>query len=796
MTNGLNVLLLVVAVFGICAACVAGFLAARFYRMSLQWKRKAEAARNAAPAHTFNESLASSNQPSNAGLTLSSQASLQRKRGVGNFSYWPQTNSFIVDAGTLNLLGLPAVDHGGTLPFDVFMGAIQEQSRASLAEALTACASFDGGPFPIDVHFTALRRDAEVDRVAVLLEPVAATEGVPAHVAGLGWDVSDALKAERDLALTNERLQLALAATRVGLISVDAEASRVWLDATACRLFHVEQTQAAESHVTHRQGNHLSFSAWLSHVNSADRTELVQNLTARELKRGAVRRRITLTDGVTHLQLVTHRRPDAPDGISWIGVVWNVTTEVQREHALTIAREQAQAANLAKSRFLASMSHEIRTPLNAILGFSQLLSRDFTLSETQREQLLTVNQSGRNLLGILNDVLDMAKVETGAAALSEEAVDLAGVTHEIRKLYWPQASGKGLRLELDVALDLPCPLVFDVSRFRQIMNHLLTNALQYTSSGKISIGIAAQPTLDERYRICVRVSDTGPGIPESAQENIFSPFERGANAVESGTGLGLSISRDLARLLKGELSVESDGESGSTFVLTFLARSASNHDRFSSTSLGSRVVDDDHPVTALVVDDKESNRGLLSAILGQVGITVLLANSGQHALELLTTSSPDIAFLDLRMPDMSGFELAGRVKEDAHSAHIPLVAVSASAHEFASSPGAQWFAGFVAKPVNMAEVLEAISRHTNVRFSQTVTRQDQAELANDVAQTLAALTFPNRPELCDALESLDYNRFVNLLDRTPELPKAVREHLRALASRFDNETLLALLRLP
>ncbi len=382
------------------------------------------------PLTTTLNDTAAGTLKSTTGLTLRSHASLLRKRGVGSFSYWPATKTLMVDAGTLNLLGLPAVDEGGVLSLDVFLGALEPTNRDQVHQALTTQPAPDSKQASAELHSPHSARTPRPVGSQCRSETVAPSTSEPAHVAAFVWDVSTSIETANDLAITSERLQLALAATRIGLISLDAETSQIWLDATASRLFHLDEDATPPG--TPERDKPVVLGTWLSRVNSADRAELLKNLTAREHVRDAFRRRITLHDGITHLQLVAHRRRQA-EGISWLGVVWNVTAEVEREHALTVAREQAQAANTAKSRFLASMSHEIRTPLNAILGFSQLLSRDFTLSDAQREQLLTVNQSGRKLLGLLNDVLDMAKVETGGAALAEETADLAGIVHEIRK---------------------------------------------------------------------------------------------------------------------------------------------------------------------------------------------------------------------------------------------------------------------------------------------------------------------------------------------------------------------------
>lgn len=250
---------------------------------------------------------------------------------------------------------------------------------------------------------------------------------------------------------------------------------------------------------------------------------------------------------------------------------------LQRTQEMKEAMEAAERASLAKSTFLATMSHEIRTPMNAILGYAQLLRRERQLSPAQRAQAETILTSGEHLLSLLNDVLQMSKIEAGRAELAPEPLDLPKLLESVDQMFSEQARRKGLSLALELAADLPRQVVADPGKVRQVVINLLGNALKFTPSGGVTVRAALERSHERGYTIQIAVVDTGMGIDASDQQRIFGTFEQAkAGAGLGGTGLGLSIGRQLARLMRGDITVESRVGVGSSFTFRFEAGAASN----------------------------------------------------------------------------------------------------------------------------------------------------------------------------------------------------------------------------
>ncbi len=393
------------------------------------------------------------------------------------------------------------------------------------------------------------------------------------------------------------------------------------------------------------------------------------------------------------------------------------TSELRENQAQLIeARDAANAANQAKSDFLAAMSHELRTPLNAILGFAQLLHRDDGLSPRSRQQLDIINRNGRHLLGMINEVLDLAKIEAGKLTLHPSPCSLGQLAHELAEMFEPRAQEKGLIFRLELDLQTPRVLA-DAAKLRQVLLNLLANAIKFTHAGEVVLGL--YQTAD-RFHFSVR--DTGVGIAPHALRSVFAPFQQMQVAPtptdsgdSAGTGLGLPISQNLVQLMGGHIELESEVGRGSRFhfELILSAAPATN----SASPLPTRIIGyHGRRRHLLVVDDVATNLILLQEMLEPLGFEISTADSGEAALTAQQRRPAELVLLDLRLPGISGAELTIRLR--AETPHrLPIIAVSASVIDLNTGRTADFGCdAFVIKPVQEDQLLDAIRTHLDLEW--------------------------------------------------------------------------------
>jgi PAS domain S-box-containing protein len=405
-------------------------------------------------------------------------------------------------------------------------------------------------------------------------------------------------------------------------------------------------------------------------------------------------------------------------------VIYNDISELQE------ARREAEAANQAKSTFLANMSHKLRTPLNAILGFSQLMDGDLNLTDEQQENLEIINRSGEHLLALINDVLEMSKIEAGRVALQETSFDLYGLLDSLEEMFRLRAEHRGLTLSLRRAENVPRYVVTDEGKLRQVLSNLLGNAVKFTREGGVSLRVSAPspalPRTQARTILHFEVEDTGPGIAPEELEVVFDPFVQATvgQGPQEGTGLGLTISRQFVRLMGGDITASSKLGQGSLFqfdVQVGLAAAA----EFEETRPGRRVVGlapdqraaDDRPFRLLVVEDKETNRRLLVKLLESLGFDVQEAVNGQQALEMWEHWQPHLIWMDMRMPVMNGHEATQRIKTTPRGQAAIIIALTATAfEEDREQILLEGCDDFVRKPFRKDDIYDMLVKHLGVRF--------------------------------------------------------------------------------
>ena len=381
---------------------------------------------------------------------------------------------------------------------------------------------------------------------------------------------------------------------------------------------------------------------------------------------------------------------------------------------LSAAKERAEAANRAKSTFLANMSHELRTPLNAVLGFAQLIAMDTGLSGKNRGHLDAIRQSGGFLLELINDMLDLAKIEAGRFECRAESWDTQTFFKDLSMMFSARAESQDLFFHYRESPPLPPVLHSDPRRLRQIAVNLLGNALKFTRQG----GIVLHTGFNEN-KLFLEVTDTGPGIPAEMLEKIFEPFEQAGDSMQKnrGTGLGLSITRRLAEMMDGTVTVSSTVGTGSTFraevsAQAMAAASVVHLDSVHAPAVtGYRRSDGGEPVRILVCDDVTNNREPLAGILRGLGFVVLEAENGGQCLDIARHDRPDAVLVDLYMPEADGFEMVHALRELPEFQNTPVIAVSADA--FAETREHSLAAGcddYLAKPVEMGPLTETLGK--------------------------------------------------------------------------------------
>ncbi|NKB68938.1 MAG: response regulator [Candidatus Latescibacteria bacterium] len=402
----------------------------------------------------------------------------------------------------------------------------------------------------------------------------------------------------------------------------------------------------------------------------------------------------------------------------------------QAKEAAEAAQNAAEVANRAKSEFLANMSHEIRTPMNAILGYAQLLLGEDKLAAAQREGLEIIDKSGAHLLGLINEVLDISRIETGRLELQETDFDLSALVRELGVMFHLRCQQKDLQWRVEYPHgNQPRPLRGDVGKVRQVLTNLLSNAVKFTDRGQVILHLDLEERGSNEQTIAFTVVDTGPGIAPENQEAIFEPFHRGESPAGEGSGLGLAIAQRLIQFMGGQLQLESTPGEGARFHFALVFQPATAVAEAPEEGHRRARLAADQSVKVLVADDLAANRDLLAGLLKNMGCQVLQATGGHQAVALYRQQRPDLVFMDIRMPRLDGRQAAQKIWATSESDRVPIIAVSASAlvHERQAYLD-EGFAAFIAKPYRFEEISHCLASFLHIELVHAAGSTDSVDV--------------------------------------------------------------------
>jgi len=512
---------------------------------------------------------------------------------------------------------------------------------------------------------------------------------------------------------------------------------------------------------------------------------------ANEVSKGNTNIQIPITSGDEIGVLARSFNQMVSDINKFISDLENTKTELES------AKLEAESSNRAKSLFLANMSHEIRTPMNAILGYTQLLLLNENFTPKQRHELETISVSGNNLLSLINSILDISKIEAGRTELNIAPFDLNELIYGLSSMFTLKCEEKNLKLETAGVNNTPILVKGDEAKIRQVLINLLGNAVKFTTEGSIIISLKVKE--DDQYHFSVK--DTGMGISPAARKSIYEPFRQHTEGIKhGGTGLGLTITKSFVELMGGELHMETEMGKGTMFSFSLKLPPAQEKPTKSKRQRKKTLhLKEGSSVCALVVEDTNDSRELLSLYLEKIGVKVYQATNGKEALKQLETITPDIIFSDMRMPIMNGEELISTIKKDFSDRNIKFVLISASVlmgkkEKFLD----MGFHDFISKPFRLEVIPACIKRLLGTQF-ETENMENEEKLSSKIKD--APLTDIILPQslylpLMEAAKSRNITKLKNSIQEIESKETEFAplfEKLKECISRYDTKEILKIL---
>jgi PAS domain S-box-containing protein len=607
-------------------------------------------------------------------------------------------------------------------------------------------------------------------------------------------DISEKKRIERELRQQKDYFEAVFVNSPVAILTCDLQANVVSWNPMAERMFGYSKEEAIGKHIDDLVATDLKIrEEAIEYTRQLLTTDRVQATVRRNRKDGSL----------VDVEVLVLPAIVAGEKVGYIAIYYDLSELLQ-------ARREAESANQAKSIFLASMSHELRTPLNAILGFTQLMDGDANLTPGQQENLGIINQSGEHLLALINDVLEMSKIEAGKVKLREKVFDLYYLLNSLEEMFRVQTENKGLDLSFQVEEGVPRYVVSDEGKLRQVLSNLIGNAVKFTQEGNVRLIVSAPFNSSETMELRFDVFDTGPGIAPEDLEAVFDPFVQATNISDlvatqapEGTGLGLAISRQFVRLMGGDITVSSDLGVGSHFSFYVIVGSVKLEEiRAAQPKREVIGLAPDQPAyRLLVVEDQETNRRLLVKLLEQFGFEIQEATNGQEAIDSWLNWDPHLIWMDMRMPVMNGREATRHIKSKPGGKSVVIIALTATAfdedREQILLDGCD---DFVRKPFHKNEIFDKLIKYLNVQFlygeepAQT-TEADQSDTAilSEGIETLAIQSPEWINELRQASQRADIYRIMELIGQIREQDPDLANVLADFTERYEYQKILNLI---
>ena len=625
------------------------------------------------------------------------------------------------------------------------------------------------------------RKDGTLVDIELLALPIIVSSELLGFIS-IYHDISERKKFEEQILRQKEYFEALFLNSPVAVLTADKGANVLSWNPMAEKLFGYTQEEAIGRFVDELVADHPDVrEEALIHTEQIIRGDRVQATVKRTHKDGSL-----IDVEVLALPLIV-----AGEKVGII-VLYVDIIELQK------AQREAEAANQAKSVFLANMSHELRTPLNAILGFTQLMDRDHSLSLEQQENLRVINRSGEHLLGLINEVLEMSKIEAGQVEFQEKIFDLYDLLLGLEEMFSLKAEEKNLTLDLYWDELVPRYVIMDEGKIRQVLSNLLGNAVKFTEQGGVSLRVTCSTQTDEKVRLFFEVEDSGPGIDPEELPLIFDPFVQASTGVivQEGTGLGLSISRQYARLMGGDITVSSEPGEGSRFQFNILVNPAGEVEiEKEKPPLRVLGIEPGQPeYRLLIAEDNEMNRQLLLKLLEPLGFRIKEAANGQDAIKIWQDWDPHLIWMDMRMPIMDGHETTRRIKTSTKGRATVVIALTATAYEEERERvRLEGCDDFLRKPFREAEIFAMLVKHLGVRF--TYETEESSPESFDIREdklsgALAEVSSSMLSELRTATIEADLNRVLELIDQIALQNPVLAGQLTEVARNFEYKRLL------